>query len=159
EVARAAVDEHRLGQHRGQDDPEQRVAEDGADAGREDGLPRAHGDGRDDRAGAEDAEEAPPPRGESRGRLRIDERPRRRRRRGLGLKDRRGGDGPRRRGFPRGQNLNFIESWTCRSVVPHSAQDGLASIVEMVPKAAFPSWPWGWPNCGWLSTLNASTRN
>ena len=37
-------------------------------------------------------------------------------------------------------------------------QVGFAEAV-IVPKAALPSWPLGWPNCGWLNRLNVSTRS
>ncbi len=57
------------------------------------------------------------------------------------------------------QNLALNASCTCRSVVPHNAHDGLASIAEIVPNAAFPNWPFGFANCGWLKMLNASMRN
>src|SRR5947208_1896768 len=56
------------------------------------------------------------------------------------------------------QNFIFTATCTCRSVVPHSAHDGLASIAEMVPNAELPSWPLGLANCGWFRMLNASIR-
>ena len=46
------------------------------------------------------------------------------------------------------QNFIFSATWTWRSVVPHSEHEGLASIAEIVPNAAFPSCPFGFANCG-----------
>ena len=30
---------------------------------------------------------------------------------------------------------------------------------EMTPNCELPNWPFGWPNCGWFSRLNISTRS
>ena len=57
------------------------------------------------------------------------------------------------------QNLSFTASCICRSVVPHVAHDGLASIAEIVPNAALPNWPFGFANCGWFSRLKISSRS
>jgi hypothetical protein len=42
--------------------------------------------------------------------------------------------------------------------VPHSEQEGLESIDEIVPTAALPICVFGLANCGWLRTLKASMR-
>ena len=60
EVARARVDLNGLEEDRGDDDPQQRVAEDRADARREDGLARPDRHRRDDGAGAEGAQQPRP---------------------------------------------------------------------------------------------------
>src|SRR5213593_3928392 len=57
------------------------------------------------------------------------------------------------------QNLSLTATCICRSVVPHSAHEGLASIAEIVPNAELPSCPFGFANCGWFSRLNTSSRS
>ena len=72
DVARAAVDLQTLGDRRGQEEPEQGIAEDGAAPGGEDRLAAADGDRGDDRARSEILEERGEPRlAELGGQLRV----------------------------------------------------------------------------------------
>ena len=69
-----------------------------------------------------------------------------------------------RGGWPRSQppvdqNFTLNATWTFRSVVPQRAHDGLASIAEIVPKAALPTTPFGFPSGGVFVKLNISVRN
>jgi hypothetical protein len=48
---------------------------------------------------------------------------------------------------PHDQNRTLNAIWMLRSVVPHSAHDGLGSIAEIVPNAALPNWLFGCANC------------